>query len=157
MHEDPLVESSSPILDDLRKLLLHGANATQDTICNALEEKGHRVNQSKVSRLLRKINAIKFMNDQGDMVYHLPHDATPPPIGTTLSSLIIDIVANETTIIIRTSPGAASLIARIIDHKKCQILGTIAGDDTIFVAPHSIKTIEQTMSLVRLFLGSSHQ
>ena len=153
MRDSTLSEPVMPILDDLRKLLIHGVSATQETICSALEAQGHHVNQSKVSRLLRKINAIKLMNDQGEMVYHLPHDATPPPIDTTLSALIIDIMANETTVIIKTSPGAASLIARIIDHKKCQILGTIAGDDTIFVAPQSINNIEETLSLIRAFLG----
>ncbi|MGQ3890897.1 hypothetical protein [Legionella sp. CNM-4043-24] len=75
----------------------------------SLEAKGHKLNQSKVSRLLRKVNAIKSINDQGDMVYTLPHDASPPPIDTTLAELIIDIVANETSIIISTPPGAASL------------------------------------------------
>ena len=153
MPDQNSTKQSQLILDDLRKLLLHGVNATQETICNALEAKGHRVNQSKVSRLLRKISAIKFKNEQGEMVYHLPHDATPPPISTTLSELVIDIVANETTIIIKTSPGAASLLARILDHKKCQILGTIAGDDSIFIAPQSINTLEQTITLIRFYLG----
>ena len=153
MQEDHEVESSKTILDDLRNLLLHGASATQETMCSALLAKGHRVNQSKMSRLLRKINAIKFKNEQGEMVYHLPHDATPPSINTALSELVIDIVANETTIIISTSPGSASLIARILDHKKCQILGTIAGDDAIFVAPESIHTLEQTLGLIKSYLG----
>lgn len=152
MQEDLFSESSQSIIDDLRKLLIEGVNATQETICIALEAQGHRVNQSKVSRLLRKVNAIKSKNDQGEMVYALPHDATPPPIHTTLAELIIDIVANETSIIIRTSPGSASLIARILDHKKCDILGTLAGDDTILVIPRSIHTIDKTLSLMRSYL-----
>ena len=134
-------------------MLLHGGNTTQEAIVLALEEQGHNVNQSKISRLLRKINAIKTKNDQGAMVYCLPHDAEAPPIHSSLSDLVIDIVANESMIIIKTSPGAASLLARVLDQKKCQILGTIAGDDTIFVAPESIQSIEQSLSLVREQLG----
>ena len=155
MHGDQAMESARDVLEDLRNLLLHGASATQETMCSALESKGHRVNQSRMSRLLRKINAIKFKNEQGEMVYHLPHDATPPSIHTLVSDLVIDIVANETTIIIKTSPGSASLIARIIDHKKCQILGTIAGDDAIFVAPESVLTIEKTLELIQHSLGKA--
>jgi len=68
---------------------------------------------------------------------------------------VIDIVANESMIIIKTSPGAASLLARVLDQKKCQVLGTIAGDDTIFVAPESIQSIEQSLSLIRRQLGYS--
>jgi transcriptional regulator of arginine metabolism len=141
------------ILKDLRQLLLHGVSATQETICMELEAMGHRINQSKVSRLLRKVNAIKVKNEMGEMIYHLPHDATPPEISTVLSDLVIDIVANEAMIIIKTSPGSASLIARIIDHKKCAILGTIAGDDSIFVAPESIKDIEKNITLIRSYLS----
>ncbi|MDF1758117.1 MAG: ArgR family transcriptional regulator [Legionellaceae bacterium] len=146
-------EPIQDILEDLRKLLLQGVNATQETICLELESMGHKVNQSKISRLLRKINAIKVKNDSGEMVYHLPHDATPPPINSSLSELVIDVVANEAMIIIKTSPGAASLIARIIDHKKCHILGTIAGDDSIFVAPESVHNLEKTMTLIRSSLN----
>ncbi|MDF1684094.1 MAG: ArgR family transcriptional regulator [Legionellaceae bacterium] len=147
------IKPSKIILDDLKRVLLHGGNTTQEAIVTALESKGHNVNQSKISRLLRKINAIKTKNDQGAMVYCLPHDAEAPPIQSSLAELVIDTVANETMIVIKTSPGAASLIARVIDQKKCQILGTIAGDDTIFVAPESIQSIEQSLLLIRRQLG----
>ena len=146
---DEKAKPSKIILDDLRQVLLQGGNTTQEAIVLALERQGHKVNQSKISRLLRKINAIKTKNDQGNMVYCLPHDAEAPPIHASLGELVVDIVANETMIIIKTSPGAASLIARVIDHKKCGVLGTIAGDDAIFVAPEAIQTIEQTMHLIR--------
>jgi transcriptional regulator of arginine metabolism len=149
-----MIKDSQALINDLRKLLLSGANTTQEAICNALEERQYSINQSKVSRLLRKINAVKSLNEHGEMVYRLPHDVAPPPIHTTLSDLVLDIVANETTIIIKTSPGSASVIARIIDDKKCQILGTIAGDDAIFVAPLSIKTIDQTLALIRESLSA---
>ena len=139
--------------NDLKSILLQGIVATQETICSALEAKGHQVNQSKVSRLLRNINAIKSKNDKGEMVYRLPHDVAPPSISTTLAELIIDVIANESMIIIKTSPGSASLIARIIDDKLCQVIGTIAGDDTIFVAPESVEKINVTFSLICAFLG----
>jgi len=68
------IKPSKIILDDLKRVLLHGGNTTQEAIVLALEGQGHNVNQSKISRLLRKINAIKTKNDQGAMVYCLPHD-----------------------------------------------------------------------------------
>lgn len=145
--------ANNRLIDDLKSLLLQGVTATQDTLCTALEAKGHQVYQAKISRLLKKINAIKSKNDKGEMVYCLPHDITPPAINTALSGLIIDILCNETTIIIKTSPGSASLIARIMDNKQCQIIGTIAGDDTIFAAPQSVKKIEETLVLICSFFG----
>lgn len=141
------------ILKDLKNLLLKDVAATQESICANLDAKGHQVTQSKVSRMLRKLNAIKSKNEQGEMVYRLPHDSLPPPVDTTLSELVINIQVNESLIVIKTSPGAASLIARILDNKKCQILGTIAGDDTIFIAPNSVKTIKHSLSLIYDFLN----
>jgi transcriptional regulator of arginine metabolism len=148
-----LTGSTTPLLTDLKNILLNGVTTTQETICTALEAKGHLVNQSKISRLLRKLNAIKSKDDQGKMVYHLPQDAAPPSINVSLSDLIINMHMNETMIILKTSPGSASLIARIIDNKKCQIIGTIAGDDTVFIAPKSVKKIKESFSLICSFLG----
>lgn len=148
-------ENMNDIIDDLRKLLIAGVNTTQETIGSELAALGHTVNQSKVSRILRKINAIKVKNENGEMVYHLPYDATAPSVASSLSELVIEVLANESMLIIRTSPGAASLIARIIDHKKCEILGTIAGDDSIFVAPTSVANIEKTKQLICNYLNVS--
>lgn len=153
MHRSKSENQALDILDDLKKLLINEVKTSQEALCQALEAKGHSVNQSKISRLLRKINAVKLKNEQGELVYKLPHDATPPSISTTLADAIIEITANESMIVITTTPGAASLIARIIDHKSCEVLGTIAGDDTIFVVPISIKQIDVSLGLVKTLLG----
>lgn len=153
MTKNKMGNSPRSLINDLKSILLQGVTATQETICMALEANGHQVNQSKVSRLLRNINAIKSKNDRGEMVYRLPHDVAPPSINTTLAELIVEIISNESLIIVKTSPGSASLIARIIDDKKCQVIGTIAGDDTIFVAPQSVKDIQITRDLLCDFLG----
>jgi len=120
-----------------------GTAANQEELCATLAAKGHHVNQSKVSRLLRKIGAIKAKNEQGEIVYRLPREPAPPPTSAELSSLVIEITANETMIVVSTSPGSAQLIARILDHhrQELKILGSIAGDDTILIVPASIKTI----------------
>lgn len=142
---------SNQLLNDLRDLLFEGKVETQEEICQALQAKGHSVNQSKVSRLLRKIGAIKSKNEDGQIVYRLPHEPAPPTIHSSLSSVIIDAVANETTIIVYTSPGSAQVIARLIDYHKnrLQILGTIAGDDTIFIAPKTIQHIDKTLAAIK--------
>jgi transcriptional regulator of arginine metabolism len=139
---------------DLRKLLIEGKVTTQEAICTTLTELGHNINQSKISRLLRKTGAVKSKNEQGQIVYRLPHEPAPPTLSCQLSTLIIDITSNETTIIVYTSPGSAQLIARVLDYHKAniQILGTIAGDDSIFIAPHSIKKIQSSVESIKNLL-----
>jgi transcriptional regulator of arginine metabolism len=142
------------LIEALRLLLLEGKVTKQDDICAELQAKGHHVNQSKISRLIRKLNAIKSKNELGQIVYRLAREPAPPTTSSQLSHLIINVIANETIIIVNTSPGAAQLVARILDyHKsKMQILGTIAGDDSIFIAPTSIKTINETVKEIKNLL-----
>ena len=53
-----------------------------------------------------------------------------------------------------TAPGSASMIARALDYNQetTEILGTIAGDDTIFVAPKSIKNISKLFKEIKSLL-----
>ena len=143
------------LIDDLRSLLIAGKVKTQEDICIALQSKGHEIAQSKVSRLLRKLGAVKSKNELGQIVYRLPLEPAPPTSNSQLSSLIINITANESLAIVNTSPGSAQLIARVLDYhkKELQLLGTIAGDDTILVIPKSIKNIHTIVKKIHHILG----
>lgn len=149
-------KANQRLIEDMRTILLQGKVTTQDGICASMVEHGHTVNQSKVSRLLRKIGAVKTKNERGEIVYRLPHEPAPPTTSCQLSSLIIDVVANEVNIIVYTSPGSAQLIARILDYNKdhIDILGTIAGDDAVFIAPASTKEIHYSIKKIRELLFS---
>lgn len=146
--------SKQKLVNDLRALLIAGKVTTQDEICTALDALGHEINQSKVSRLLRKIDAVKSKNELGKIVYRLPQEPAPPTTSNLLSSLLIDVNANETTIIVTTSPGAAQLVARMIDYNKINlhVLGSIAGDDAVFVAPKSVRNIQATINAIKQLL-----
>ena len=92
-----------------------------------------------------------------ETVYCLPNELSVPNTSSPLKNLVLDIDHNELLIVIKTSPGAAQLIARLLDSvgKAEGILGTIAGDDTIFVTPTldiNIKELIQTIQ--KLFENS---
>jgi transcriptional regulator of arginine metabolism len=147
-------KDSQSLGDALRALLMGRKASTQEDICIALEKLGYEINQSKASRLLRKIGAIKVVNEHGQTVYSLAREPAPPSMRTTLRDLIVDIVSNETLVVIFTSPGSASMVARVLDYNQIttEILGTIAGDDTIFVAPKSIKDIHKLAEEIKQLL-----
>ncbi|MBJ2139043.1 transcriptional regulator ArgR [Paraglaciecola chathamensis] len=119
---------------------------SQGDIVDALKTQNFdNISQSKVSRMLSKFGAVRTRNARGDMVYCLPPELGMPTARSPLRQLVLDIVHNNVMIIIRTSPGAAQLIARLLDSlsQKDGVLGTIAGDDTIFIAPSDINKIEE--------------
>lgn len=127
----------------LREILLEGKARTQEEIRHALETKKITISQPKVSRLLHQVGAVKLIDKDGKTHYCLPHEQgllhelTTTQEKTLLKQWILDVITNETLIIIHTTPGAAAMVARILDQHRLtlDLLGTIAGDDTIFIAP----------------------
>ena len=133
----------------LRQILSEHPVRTQEELAELLIQGGvEDISQSKISRMLRKVGAVKANNAKGEQVYCLPKEPAPPLMQEALDTLVLDIVSNEVMIMIYTSPGAASLIGRVLDFRQneLEIIGTIAGDDTLLVLPksvHRLSTIEK--------------
>ncbi|HHW7579347.1 TPA: transcriptional regulator ArgR [Mannheimia haemolytica] len=121
-----------------KSLLKEEKFSSQSEIVAALQEMGfENINQSKVSRMLSRFGAVRTRNTKMEMVYQLPVELSVPTTSSPLKNLVVDIDHNDALIVVKTSPGAAQLIARLLDSmgKAEGILGTIAGDDTIFITP----------------------
>jgi transcriptional regulator of arginine metabolism len=134
-------------LNYMRKILGKGENSTQEELRESLEKAGFEVNQSTISRDLRKIGVIKFVDQNGQTAYKLADQEVEKNVITqSLITLVKDISHNGSLIVLSTSPGSASLIARHLDLIKLNgILGTIAGDDTIFIAPRKCTEIKKVI------------
>ena len=135
-----------------KALLKEERFGSQGDIVDALKSQGFdNVSQSKVSRMLTRFGAVRTRNAKQEMVYCLPAELGMPTAKSPLRQLVLDIEHNESMVIIRTSPGAAQLIARLLDSvgKAEGVLGTIAGDDTIFIAPLKVSEIEHTLANVK--------
>jgi transcriptional regulator of arginine metabolism len=135
-----------------REILTTESYGSQGEIVNALKSAGFdNISQSKVSRMLSKFGAVRTRDARGDMVYCLPPELGMPTAKSPVKQLVLDIVHNNVMVIIRTSPGAAQLIARLLDSLSHTdgVLGTIAGDDTIFIAPADIEHIEELRQRVQ--------
>jgi len=95
--------------------------------------------------MLTKFGAVRTRNAKMEMVYCLPAELGVPTTTSPLKNLVLDIDYNDALVVIHTSPGAAQLIARLLDSlgKAEGILGTIAGDDTIFITPARTFSVKQ--------------
>ena len=131
-------ENPESLIKAFKGLLQLEKYGSQSEIVAALQKQGFsNINQSKVSRMLSKFGAVRTRNTRMEMVYCLPAELSVPNTGSPLKDLVEEIDHNDYLIVIKTSPGAAQLIARLLDSisKSEGILGNIAGDDTIFVTP----------------------
>ncbi|MDG6894604.1 transcriptional regulator ArgR [Volucribacter amazonae] len=149
-------------LDNLQTAFKHLLSqqrfGSQSEIVNALQELGFsQINQSKVSRMLTKFGAVRTRNSRMEMVYCLPAELSVPNTSSPLKNLVLDIDYNAMLIVVKTTPGAAQLIARLLDSlgKTDGILGTIAGDDTIFITPTKETKIEQLITNIQQLFDNS--
>ncbi|MCC4264069.1 transcriptional regulator ArgR [Oceanimonas baumannii] len=148
-------EKQEQLVKAFKALLKEERFGSQAEIVNALQELGfENINQSKVSRMLSKFGAVRTRNAKMEMVYCLPVELGVPTSSSQLKNLVLDVGHNSALIVIHTSPGAAQLIARMLDSlgRAEGILGTIAGDDTIFITPTMETPIEELyQSVLELF------
>ncbi|HEX8819793.1 MAG TPA: hypothetical protein VF794_07725, partial [Archangium sp.] len=82
----------------------------------------------------------------------------PPPSGEArlleLAEMILSMDDNELLVVVRTRPGSAPLVASAIDQARIpESLGTIAGDDTIFVAPARGKSTRTLSKKLKALFG----
>ncbi len=120
-------------LEVLRELLAEGKLTTQDELRMKLENQKFRVTQSTISRDLRKIGAVRAVDAEGNTVYRLPVEEAGET--AVVTETVRNVQASDSMVVIHTVPGLASMVARHIDMRRTpDFLGTIAGDDTVFVA-----------------------
>jgi transcriptional regulator of arginine metabolism len=141
------------LLEQLKQILTQKGMRTQAELKAELERRGYEVNQSTISRNLRKLGVIKTFSADGVAFYQLLEaDEGIPAVQSSVSDLVMQIQHNESLIVIHTSPGSASLIARSLDYfNEGEILGTIAGDDTIFVAAMSGRSLSKLVVELKEF------
>lgn len=110
---------------------------SQDELARLLRKNGFNVTQASVSRDLDDLGIIKVKG-----YYTLPKNAAATD---GLSPLRLD-VSGDNLIVIRLAPGMASAAAVVIDGAAIDdVVGTIAGDDTIFVAVKDAASQKRTM------------
>jgi transcriptional regulator of arginine metabolism len=108
--------------------------ATQEELLAALRREGFRTTQGTLSRDLTRLGARRVSRPDG--AWYEVDGPAEVQRSAAVRGLVLGIEANGSLAVIRTAVGAASAVARAIDDARlAEVLGTIAGDDTIFVAP----------------------
>jgi transcriptional regulator of arginine metabolism len=128
-------------LEALRLIISSQQLGSQDELLSALQKEGFKLTQATLSRDLKQLKVAKAASMSGNYVYVLPNETMYKRVSTPNSIREMMKVPGFVSInfsgnigIIKTRPGYASSIAWNIDNSDIpEILGTIAGDDTIFV------------------------
>jgi transcriptional regulator of arginine metabolism len=120
------------------KLVAERQLSTQSDVVEALRDEGLDAVQATVSRDIAQLGLVKVRSEQGRLVYALPGAGDIDRLSELAAALRRWAVALEATgnlVVLRTPPGCANALARVIDDVVLpEIAGCIAGDDTIFLA-----------------------
>ena len=117
------------------QLLRRQPISSQEQLARLLRRHGEQVTQATLSRDLEELGAVR-MRENGRVVYRLPDE--PPPgeerLRHMLQDFMLEVEASGNLVIVKTPPGGANAVARALDNTTVKdVIGTVAGDDTIMV------------------------
>ncbi|HNM97261.1 MAG TPA: arginine repressor [Marmoricola sp.] len=140
----PLTKSARQ--QQIADLINVGSIRSQAELAERLVALGVTVTQATLSRDLDELQAVKVRSADGTLVYAVPGeggDRTPRPssgaiagprLARLLAELLVSAEASANLVVLRTPPGAAQFLASALDKAELhEVLGTIAGDDTVLV------------------------
>jgi len=150
-------------LQIITEILRSSVVSNQDELLVLLNARDLYVTQATLSRDLKQLKVSKTPLVNGSYKYVLPSiTKTVSPQGTlnqqSSHGAVLSLEFSGNLAVMKTKPGYASAIAWDIDNKGAEeILGTIAGDDTILIIPRDDVSREQISSLVQVIFADKKQ
>ncbi len=135
----------------IRDLLADHAIASQDELRRMLYKRGYRVTQATLSRDIHELGLVKtaegyrLAGANGDAA-----DSWLPSVERLIREFVYDVRSAENLVVVKTSAGSAQPVAAAVDAEEWpEVVGTVAGDDTILVIAPDRKNAEKLVGRVR--------
>lgn len=136
-----------PLEDQIKQLITTKKLANQAELVAALAQKGVVAHQSTISRALHKMGVGKMLDDTTGQAFYKLRAAANRYLAT---NLVKKVVAAEGMVVVFTQNGAAGHVCEYLDRQEhTAIAGTIAGENTIFIAPHRLRDVPKIEKFVR--------
>ena len=143
----------------LARLLDQQAVSSQTQLVDLLATEGIVATQATVSRDLEDVGAVKVRDSSGDSVYAIPEYpiervAPPDHLRRVLGEWVVEVVASHNLVVLRTPPGSAHVVGSAVDRASLDgVIGTVAGDDTLFVVAAATTTGDEVAATLRALAG----
>lgn len=140
----------------IRDIIQTQCISSQEDLLSILTTRGIETTQATLSRDLKQMQITKVATREGNYMYVMPDavapvttTAHPRYIPTHLVHGVVSVECSQILCVLRTKPGNASSVAYDIDVRQLkEVMGTIAGDDTILVIPRTGFTPEQVAEAI---------
>ena len=141
-------------------LIASGLVHSQSDLVKELKKAGYEVTQATASRDLEEIGAIRSRTAQGESIYEItssPADSVTRSMPLP-SDLILSVESSGNLAVVRTPPGGAQFLASSLDQAGlANIIGTIAGDDTVLVVSKKASGGADLAKELRAFAGKKRK
>lgn len=140
----------------IRKIIQTQDISSQQELLDILRKEGHKLTQATLSRDLKQMQIVKMSLRNGGYLYVMPDVAASMKSSITNHFVsphnikgVVSVECSTVLVVIRTKPGYASSIAYDVDQALLpEVMGTVAGDDTILVIPRGGYTTNQVAESV---------
>jgi transcriptional regulator of arginine metabolism len=126
----------------IRDIIARTSVTTQSELVDALRTAGIDVTQATVSRDIKRLGLVKVPDGAGRYRYQTPAAVVPGPnerqsrLRRAASEYMTDVDEGSGLIVVKTETGSAGTVAEAIDEQMWpEVVGTVAGDNTILVIP----------------------
>lgn len=138
----------------IRDLLVTTTVTSQDELRKKLAKRGFNVTQATLSRDMRELNLYKGPNGYTLASAAVAEDDRSPEIDDLLSSFGLEVRQAMNQVVIITTTGGAQPVAAALDYEDWEeIVGTIAGDDTVLVICGDIEQAKTVTSRIAQLIG----
>ena len=131
---------------------------TQDDLIDRLSVEGYAVTQATVSRDIKQLQLVKIAAENGKYKYALPRRddvASGAKFKNILRDTAVSAQNAENIVVIKTYPGMANAAAAAVDAIVGDaIIGSIAGDDTIFIVVKNDAEAERVTEILRAIIAA---
>jgi transcriptional regulator of arginine metabolism len=128
---------------------------SQEALRELLHERGTEVTQATLSRDIRELRLVKVPGADGTGHYSLPEGwEGTPPLESLLPTLFHSVDGVDHLLVIQTLKGAAQTVAAAIDWEEWpEVMGTLAGDDTILIIVRDPQTLPELRDRIERMAG----
>ena len=133
----------------IKEIITRDTITSQEELRLGLRKRGFTVTQATLSRDLRELGVSWVTSGEGGR-YVLQGATEAVLLRPIVAAEILSIAANENTIVVRTLPGCASAVGEFVDiQRNPDIIGTLAGDNTLLVIPASGRKTRQIVTFLK--------
>ena len=137
------------------ELIKENIVGTQEELADLLKKEGFNVTQATVSRDIKELALIKITAGNDQYRYSLPTEITVSEtrLRFMLKEFVLNYASSENILVIRTATGNANAVASALDNAQwAEILGSVAGDDTILVVARKMEEIPNIIEKLESYL-----